>query len=107
MRGPFTTAIGLGLVLVCVASAGAAAPPAKPGFDDKRSCNSINLGEPRVFYKHNMRCSTAKHYARRLFTTDGGDWPRNFTCESGSNFNEGGSCRHDSKDKYFGWHPAD
>ena len=74
---------------------------------DKRACDTINLGGVRVFYKHDMRCGTAKHYARRLYKTDGRDEPRNFTCASGSNFNSGGACEHDFKDKYFGWHPID
>ena len=94
----------MGLAIVAIAAtAPAGASTAKPS-----GCDSINLGEPRVFYKSHMRCKKAKHYARRLYKTDGDDRPRKFTCESGSNFNEGGSCRHDFKPKkYFGWHPAD
>lgn len=73
----------------------------------KRACNTINLGGPKVFAKVNMRCETAKRYAKRLYKSDGEDEPRNFTCSSGSNFNEGASCSHETKDKFFGWHPAD
>jgi hypothetical protein len=84
------------------AHSGADAPAAQ-----KSGCDTIKLGEPRIFYKHNMRCSKAKSYARRVYRSDGRDEPRRFTCESGSNFDEGGSCRHETKNKYFGWHPAD
>lgn len=89
-----------------LASSAAASGPDSHG-SQKRGCDMIKLGEPRVFYKHNMRCKKAKHYARRLYKTDGRDEPRRFTCQSGSNFNEGGACHHDSENKYFGWHPAD
>ncbi|MCD6015849.1 MAG: hypothetical protein K0R88_1933 [Solirubrobacterales bacterium] len=83
------------------------AADAPEGSSDKRGCGSINLGEPRIFYKHNMRCHKAKHYARRLYKTDGRDQPRRFTCTSNSHFNQGAACRHDFKNKNFGWHPAD
>jgi hypothetical protein len=85
----------------------APAADASEGSSTKRACNSINLGEPRVFYKHNMRCHKAKHYARRLYKTDGRDEPKKFACESGSNFNQGARCQHDFKNKLFGWHPFD
>jgi hypothetical protein len=88
-----------------------AGSPGASGADapasDKAGCDSIKLGGPRIFYKHNMRCQKAKKYARRVYESGGRDEPRRFSCESGSNFDEGGSCHHDSKDKYFGWHPAD
>ncbi len=61
----------------------------------------------RIFYKNNMRCEKAKHYARRLYKTNGNDEPRKFTCSSGSNFNQGAACNHDFKNKNFGWHPVD
>lgn len=73
----------------------------------KRSCSTINLGAPRIFTKHNMRCDKAKQKARRVYESNGAHEPRNFSCSSGSNFQEGGFCEHVSKEKYFGWHPAD
>lgn len=73
----------------------------------RSSCNSIKLGEPRIFYKENMACGRAKRYARTLYRSGGKNEPRNFSCESGSNFDEGGGCRHDFRNEYFGWHPAD
>ena len=73
----------------------------------RSSCNSIKLGEPRVFYKHNMPCKKAKRLARRLYKTDGREEPKNFECTSGSRFREGAACIHVSKPKNFGWHPAD
>ncbi len=89
---------------VICAPAGAAAP----GIDSKGACSSINLGGPKVFYKQKMRCANAKHYARRLYKTDGRDEPRNFSCQSGSNFNQGAGCQHDFKNnRFFGWFPAD
>ncbi len=95
----------LAAVMLLAGQAGASGADA-PG-SEKRGCDMIKLGEPRIFYKHNMRCSKAKDYARRVYRSDGRDEPRRFTCESGSNFDEGGSCHHDTKNKYFGWHPAD
>ena len=76
-------------------------------YGGKRGCSTINLGGPKVFTKHNMRCEKAKRKAERVYRTRGDNEPRNFSCSSGSNFEEGGFCQHDSKDKYFGWHPAD
>jgi hypothetical protein len=73
----------------------------------KRACNSINLGGPKIFFKHNMNCKSAKKKARQVYASRGEDEPRRFNCESGSGFEDGGSCRHVSKNKYFGWHPAD
>lgn len=73
----------------------------------KRGCSTINLGGPRVFTKHNMKCDKAQQKARRVYESRGAHEPRNFSCSSGSNFQEGGFCQHDSKDKYFGWHPGD
>jgi hypothetical protein len=75
------------------------------GDKAKRSCNEINLGGPRVFYKQNMRCSTAEHYARRLYKTNGRDEPRNFDCQG--TISSGAYCEHDFKNKRFGWHPFD
>lgn len=96
-------------VLFALAVGVAAAPAGGSGADAgaKRACTTINLGGPKVFTKHNMRCHKAKHYARRLFKTNGNDEPPSFSCSSGSNFNDGGFCEHDSKNKHFGWHPAD
>lgn len=94
-----------GGLAVVVASASATA-----GNDtntDKRACNTINLGGPKVFSKENMRCATAKHHARRVYKTNGQDEPPNFSCSSGSNFNSGAFCQHHFKNKYFAWHPAD
>lgn len=87
----------------------AAAVPAAPAVTSKakRSCDTIRLGKVRVFYKHNMRCAKAKRLARRLYRSEGRNRPRKFVCQSGSNFNSGGSCRHRSKNRYFGWHPFD
>ena len=45
------------------AHSGADAPAAQ-----KSGCDTIKVGEPRIFYKHNMRCSKAKSYARRVST---------------------------------------
>jgi hypothetical protein len=96
----------VGVVVAGVALLGGSSTPAEDR-SSKRACNSINLGGPRVFFKQNMKCEKAKHYARRLYKTDGRDEPRNFNCQSGSNFNQGGGCRHDFKNKLFGWHPVD
>jgi hypothetical protein len=90
------------VVAMFVAAPGHAADPAPKG-----GCNSINLGGPKVFSKDNMSCKRAKRYARRVYKTDGRFEPRNFSCTSGSNFNDGGSCAHKSKPKYFFWHTAD
>ncbi len=99
---------GFGIAVVCMLALGlATGASSQPAGDQKRACNSIRLGEVRVFYKHGMKCSPAKDRARRVYRSNGENPPRNFTCESGSNFNEGGACEHDFKDKYFGWHPAD
>ena len=96
------------LALAVVAAAIVIAAPATASDEPaKRGCSTINLGGPKVFTKHNMRCARAKHHARRLYKTGGRDKPRNFSCSSGSNFRDGGFCEHKSKDKYFGWHPAD
>jgi hypothetical protein len=73
----------------------------------KRACSSINLGGPKIFFKHNMNCKAAKKKARQVYASRGENEPRKFNCQSGSNFEDGGSCQHVSKDKYFGWHPAD
>ena len=94
-------------VLVTAGAVAAEAAGTSETGGAKRACNSINLGGPRVFYKHNMRCHRAKHYVRRLYKTDGRDEPRKFNCTSGSHFNKGADCRHKTKNKYFGWHPAD
>jgi hypothetical protein len=93
------------LIAVLVAAGVVATPAAGRSAtgDAKRSCNSINLGQPRVFYKQNLRCAKAKQYARRLYKTQGRDEPRNFTCQSGSNFKASAACRHDFKNKRFGW----
>ncbi len=96
----------IGLLGIAVALL-AGVPPGSASSDGKRGCTSINLGGPKVFSKENMRCKTAKHYARRVYRTNGEWEPRNFDCSSGSNFDEGGSCTHDSKPKYFFWHVAD
>jgi hypothetical protein len=95
--------------LLALAFGVAALPAAGSGADDatKRACTTINLGGPKVFTKHNMRCTKAKHYARRLYKTRGDDKPPNFRCSSGSNFRDGGFCEHKTKDKNFAWHPAD
>jgi hypothetical protein len=98
-----TVVVGIAALCACLVPTAAASN----GASNKRACNSINLGGPRVFFKHNMRCERAKHYARRLYKTDGRDEPRRFNCHSGSNFNQGASCQHKSKNKGFGWHPAD
>ena len=97
--------VGVGLLAFGALSGASSTVGSDAG--SKSACNSIKLGETRVFYKQNMRCSKAKHHARRLYKTDGRDEPKNFTCESGSNFNEGGGCSHDFKNKFFGWHPLD
>ena len=98
-----------GLALVGVTTAIAASPAAAEGLRSqettKRSCNQINLGGPRVFYKRNMRCETAKDYARRVYRTDGRYEPRNFDCEG--TISHGAQCRHEFKNKVFGWHPFD
>ena len=78
-----------------------------PERDSKLGCDVINLGGPKIFSKHNMRCAKAQRKARRVYESRGAHEPRNFSCSSGSNFRDGGFCQHDSKDKYFGWHPAD
>jgi hypothetical protein len=85
------------------------APAAQTAAPDARekACNTINLGGPRVFFKENMRCSKAKDLARRVYKSEGDREPRNFDCESGSDFRQGGFCQHVSKPKSFGWHPAD
>jgi hypothetical protein len=90
-------------VLVAAGAVETAAAGRSVTVEAKRSCNSINLGQPRAFYKKNLRCATAKQYARRLYKTDGRDEPRNFTCQSGTNFNASAACRHDFKNKRFGW----
>jgi hypothetical protein len=77
------------------------------GSADKLSCSSINLGGPKIFYKKNMNCKSAKKKARQVYGSGGSNEPRHFDCTSGSNFVDGGDCRHVSKNKYFGWHPAD
>ena len=97
-------------LLVVVAFAALAAPVLANGEQapaTKAGCSTINLGGVRIFYKNNMRCEKAKHYARRLYKTNGNDEPRKFTCSSGSNFNQGAACNHDFKNKNFGWHPVD
>jgi hypothetical protein len=101
--------LGAALVSFALAVGVAAAPGAASRADDatKRACTTINLGGPKVFTKHNMRCKKAKRYARRLYKTRGDDKPPNFRCSSGSNFRDGGFCKHKTKDKNFGWHPAD
>ncbi len=98
----------LGIAVIAVLSL-AAIPAASGESADsaKRGCGSINLGGPRVFAKHNMRCSQAKSYARDVYASRGEDEPRRFNCSSGSGFTEGGQCEHVSKDKYFAWHPGD
>jgi hypothetical protein len=90
-------------VLVAVGAVETRAAGSSVTVDAKRSCTSINLGQPRVFYKRNLRCAKAKHFARRLYRTDGRDEPRNFTCQSGTNFNASAACQHDFKNKRFGW----
>ncbi len=100
-----------GIAIAAIAALSVASPVAvaSPESSDagKRSCNTINLGGPRVFTKHNMRCEKAKQKATRVYKTNGAHEPRNFSCTSGSNFEEGGFCEHVSEDKYFGWHPGD
>lgn len=97
--------------VACVAVIGmiAIGGPGSAGgtVEGKRGCGSINLGGPKIFYKHNMTCKSAKQKARRVYETRGADEPRKFNCTSGSGFEDGGDCRHKSKDKAFGWHPAD
>ena len=93
------------VMLAAVMLAGAGGAAGTTG--SKRACNSIDLGGPRIFYKHNMRCSAAKQKARKVYSSRGDNEPRRFNCQSGSGFEEGGACQHVSKDKYFGWHPAD
>lgn len=101
------------LAAVGLVAGGGTAPadplPSSPAVVERGGgCNSITLGEPRVFYKNNMGCDRAKRYARRVYRRNGNWEPRNFSCESGSDFNEGGGCRHDSKPRtFFGWHPFD
>ena len=87
-------------VLAMTSVNGAAAPaPAKKG------CDQINLGEPLVFYKHNMHCKKAKRLARKIHASGGAAEPRHYYCDSSSDFTDTGNCHHNSKDKYFGWHP--
>jgi hypothetical protein len=98
------------IVLLALGALTLVAAPGTTGSQDpptKRACNTINLGGPKVFYKHKMRCHKAKHYARRLYKTNGRDEPRTFDCYSGSHFNNDAYCRHRRGAKYFGWHPAD
>jgi hypothetical protein len=94
-------ALALGLTIVL--SAGGAQGSA----GGKRGCDSINLGGPKIFFKQNMNCKSAKKKARQVYRSRGQNEPRKFDCESASNFEEGGSCQHVSKNKAFGWHPAD
>ena len=94
-------------VTLAVSTLALVAAPGTTGSQDpatKRACNTINLGGPKVFYKHKMRCHEAKDYARRLYKTNGRDEPRKFACYSGSHFNNDAYCRREAK--YFGWHPA-
>ena len=95
----------LAVATLLVAAPGLAA--SESSAPSKRSCSSINLGGPRVFTKHNMRCSKAKQKARRVYESGGAHQPRNFSCTSGSHFQDGAFCEHVSEDKYFGWHPGD
>ena len=102
MRKWVVLAVASAMVVLSFAIASPAVPNA-----GKRGCATINLGGPKIFTKHNMRCEKAKRKAERVYRTRGDHEPRNFSCTSGSNFEDGGFCQHDSKDKYFGWHPAD
>jgi hypothetical protein len=55
-----------------------------------------------------MSCGRAKRYARHVHRSRGNFEPKNFDCESGSNFDEGGACHNVNRHNvYFGWHPAD
>jgi hypothetical protein len=71
------TCVILAAVMLAAGQAGTSRADST-GSSAQRGCDTIKLGEPR-----------------------------RFTCQSGSNFNQGGSCHDDTKNKYFGWHPAD
>jgi hypothetical protein len=86
----------------------AAAPGGATGAgSSEKSCTTINLGGKKIFYKHDMNCKSAKKKARQVYSSGGSNEPKHFDCSSGSNFVDGGDCQHASKNKYFGWHPAD
>ena len=77
------------LAVVCLgATAGSAS--AAGGCDTIQSRGGYDL----VFYKQNMKCSTAKRYAKRLMR-DGSYDPRGFDCRRSSP--NSGSCRHSRK----------
>ena len=98
----------LGIAVITALTPAAIAPVSgSAGALAKRGCGSIDLGGPKVFAKHNMRCSQAKSYAKDVYASRGEDEPRRFNCSSGSGFEEGGFCEHVSKEKYFSWHPGD
>lgn len=78
---------------------------ASPPTARAAGCDRIELGGERyAFYKQHMSCDTAKDNARHLRREP--TWePRRFDCDSGTNFQRSGFCRHVRRDnRYFGWH---
>lgn len=111
MRGVSVCTSAVVLALTVVAP-GNSAPGeqdgAAPAAERRGPCQTINLGGVKIFYKSRMSCEKAKHYARRLYKTGGRDEPRNFTCESGTNYETGANCYHDHVGaRRFGWFPGD
>jgi hypothetical protein len=81
---------------------------ANPATAEARKCQAIKIdGKSYAFYKQSMRCKRAKRNARRVAKTRGNWEPKTFRCTSGSGFRNGGHCRHNHRNKLFGWHPFD
>jgi hypothetical protein len=89
-------------VLVAAPASGSAAPA-------KRACDVLEYGgDQYVFFKQGIACGKAQKWARKVHRNPSWE-PRHWDCESGSNFETGGSCflANRPNERFFGWHPFD
>src|SRR5688572_7511658 len=92
------------VVAVCVPVA--SADQSRPRELNVAACNAVKVnGRGFVLYRHNVSCTFAKRWAKRLAASGGKRKPAGYTCSSGSKYRSGGYCERGNR--HFGWHSGD
>ncbi len=93
-----TVALLATCALLALPAPASAAPSGPPVAQASAECRASY-----VLTTRGISCAKARRHVRRL--RRGGDAPRGWRCNSGSDFRSGGICVKGRR--YFAWHPGD